>query len=246
MKIALKTDIGQKRSNNQDYINKFANKAGQVLIVLADGMGGHRAGHIASEVTVTDLGREWVKTDFTEGDWEPIRNWLLETIEAENKKIYEMGQQEDYKGMGTTVEAVALVGNYAIFAHVGDSRVGLVRDGHYQLLTSDHSLVNALVKAGQLTEEEAATHPQRNIIIQSVGQENPLVIDIAIQELFPGDYLLINSDGLTNMVSNETIEKLLTDELSLDEKADFLIGEANFAGGLDNITLALVHVNGED
>lgn len=246
MKIALKTDIGQKRSNNQDYINKFANKAGQVLIVLADGMGGHRAGHIASEVTVTDLGREWVKTDFTEGDWEPIRNWLLETIEAENKKIYEMGQQEDYQGMGTTVEAVALVGNYAIFAHVGDSRVGLVRDGRYKLLTSDHSLVNALVKAGQLTEEEAAIHPQRNIIIQSVGQENPLAIDIAIQELFPGDYLVINSDGLTNMVSNETIEKLLADDLSLSEKADFLICEANFAGGLDNITLALVHVNQED
>lgn len=245
MKIALKTDIGQKRSNNQDYINKFANKAGQVLIVLADGMGGHRAGHIASEVTVTDLGREWVKTDFTEGDWEPIRNWLLETIEAENKKIYEMGQQEDYQGMGTTVEAVALVGNYAIFAHVGDSRVGLVRDGRYKLLTSDHSLVNALVKAGQLTEEEAAIHPQRNIIIQSVGQENPLAIDIAIQELFPGDYLVINSDGLTNMVSNETIEKLLADDLSLSEKADFLICEANFAGGLDNITLALVHVNQE-
>lgn len=246
MKIALKTDIGQKRSNNQDYINKFANKAGQVLIVLADGMGGHRAGHIASEVTVTDLGREWVKTDFTEGDWEPIRNWLLETIEAENKKIYEMGQQEDYQGMGTTVEAVALIGNYAIFAHVGDSRVGLVRDGRYKLLTSDHSLVNALVKAGQLTEEEAATHPQRNIIIQSIGQENPLVIDIAIQELFPGDYLLINSDGLTNMVSNEAIEELLKDDLTLNEKADFLIGEANFAGGLDNITLALVHVDQED
>lgn len=245
MKIALKTDIGRKRSNNQDNINKFSNKSGQVLIVLADGMGGHKAGHIASELTVTDLGREWVKTDFTEGDWEPIRNWLLETIEAENKKIYAMGQEEDYHGMGTTVEAVALVGNYAIFAHVGDSRVGLYRDGRYQLLTSDHSLVNALVKAGQLTEEEAATHPQRNIIIQSIGQENPLVIDVAIEELFPGDYLLVNSDGLTNMITTEIIERLLSDDLSLNEKADYLIGEANLAGGLDNITLALVHVTKE-
>lgn len=245
MKMALRTDIGQKRSNNQDYVNKFANKSGQVLIVLADGMGGHKAGHIASEVTVTDLGREWVKTDFTEGDWEPIRTWLVETIQAENKKIYQMGQSEDYKGMGTTVEAVALVGDYAIFAHVGDSRIGLVREGKYHLLTSDHSLVNALVKAGQLTEEEATNHPQKNIILQSIGQEQDLDIDLGIQQLFPGDYLLVNSDGLTNMVATETIEGLLVDDLTLDEKADYLIGEANFSGGLDNITVALVQIGGE-
>lgn len=245
MKIALRTDIGQKRSNNQDYVNKFANKSGQILIVLADGMGGHKAGHIASEVTVTDLGRDWVQTDFTEGDWEPIRNWLLETIEAENKKIYEMGQSEDYKGMGTTIEAVALVGNYAIFAHVGDSRIGLVREGRYHLLTSDHSLVNALVKAGQLTEEEAQNHPQKNIILQSIGQEQALTIDLGIQELFSGDYLVINSDGLTNMVDQTTIEKLVSDNLSLDDKADVLINEANAAGGLDNITVALVQIGSE-
>lgn len=245
MKIALKTDIGRKRSNNQDNINKFSNKSGQVLIVLADGMGGHKAGHIASELTVTDLGREWVKTDFTEGNWESIRTWLTETIQAENKKIYEMGQQEDYQGMGTTVEAVALIGEHAIFAHVGDSRVGLVRNGRYQLLTSDHSLVNALVKAGQLTEEEAATHPQRNIIIQSIGQENPLVIDVAVQELLPGDYLLINSDGLTNMVTREAIEHTVAGDLSLAEKVASLIDDANAAGGLDNITLALVHCDRE-
>lgn len=245
MKIALKTDIGQKRSNNQDYVNKFVNKGGQTLIVLADGMGGHKAGHIASQVTVTDLGRAWVSTEFSEGDWEPIRSWLLETIQAENQKIYDMGQTEDYQGMGTTVEALALVGNYAIFAHVGDSRVGLVREGVYHQLTSDHSLVNALVKAGQLTTEEAQTHPQRNIITQSVGQSQPLDIDLAIQELFPGDYLLVNSDGLTNLVSNEVITRIITDELSLEGKAELLVNEANFAGGLDNITVALVQVGGE-
>lgn len=245
MKIALKTDIGQKRSNNQDYVNKFANKSGQVLIVLADGMGGHKAGHIASEVTVTDLGREWVKTDFKEGDWEPIRSWLLEIIQAENQKIYEMGQSEDYKGMGTTIEAVALVGDYAIFAHVGDSRIGLLREGRYHLLTNDHSLVNALVNAGQLTEEEAANHPQKNIILQSIGQEQALDIDLGIQELFPGDYLLINSDGLTNMVETATIENIVADNLGPKEKVDWLVAEANLAGGLDNITVALVQVGGD-
>lgn len=245
MKIALKTDIGQKRSSNQDYVNKFANQAGQVLIVLADGMGGHKAGHIASEETVTDLGRSWIDTAFREGDWESIRSWLIDTIQAANRRIYEMGQNEDYQGMGTTVEAVALIGNHAVFAHVGDSRISLIRSGHYQLLTSDHSLVNALVRAGQLTEEEAANHPQKNIILQSVGQEDPLDIDLGLQELIAGDYLLINSDGLTNMVNQSMIVDVVTAATDLDDKAERLVAEANLAGGLDNISLALVHLESE-
>lgn len=169
MKISLITDIGQKRSNNQDFINKFDNKSGITLVVLADGMGGHRAGNIASEMTVTDLGREWVSTEFTE--LSQIRDWMLVTIEAENQKIYQLGQSDDYKGMGTTVEAIALVEDSAIYAHIGDSRIGLVRADHYQLLTSDHSLVNELVKAGQITEEEAASHPQKILLRNLLGNQ---------------------------------------------------------------------------
>lgn len=244
MKIALQTDIGLKRSNNQDFINKYTNKSDITLIVLADGMGGHRAGNIASEMAVTDLGRSWVNTEFTE--LSEIRDWMFEAIEAENQKIYELGQTDDYKGMGTTVEVVALLGNVAIFAHVGDSRIGLIRDGQYTLLTSDHSLVNALVKAGQLTEEEAAVHPQKNIITQSVGQAAPLEIDVAVQVLEAEDYLLINSDGLTNLVSNQMIVDIISEETSLDVKTEALIEQANFEGGLDNITVALVAVESED
>lgn len=244
MKIALQTDIGLKRSNNQDFINKYTNKSDITLIILADGMGGHRAGNIASEMAVTDLGRSWVNTDFTE--LSQIRDWMFESIEAENQKIYELGQTDDYKGMGTTIEAVALLENAAIFAHVGDSRVGLIRNGSYTLLTSDHSLVNALVKAGQLTEEEAAVHPQKNIITQSVGQAAPLEIDVAVQVLEEGDFLLINSDGLTNLVSNQTIVDILLEETSLDVKTEALIEQANFEGGLDNITVALVACESED
>lgn len=107
MKISLVTDIGQKRSNNQDFINKFDNKNGITLVILADGMGGHRAGNIASEMTVTDLGREWINTDYTE--LSQIRDWLLVTLEAENRKVYELGQTDEYKGMGTTVEAWQLL-----------------------------------------------------------------------------------------------------------------------------------------
>ncbi|KGR72211.1 Stp1/IreP family PP2C-type Ser/Thr phosphatase [Streptococcus phocae subsp. salmonis] len=244
MKISLKTDIGQKRSNNQDFINKYDNKSGITLIILADGMGGHRAGNIASEMTVTDLGKQWVNTDFTELD--PIKDWLFEAIETENQRIYELGQSEDYKGMGTTVEAVALIGNTALYAHIGDSRIGLVRDGDYALLTSDHSLVNELVKAGQITEEEAAVHPQKNIITQSIGQASPLAPDLGITELETGDYLVVNSDGLTNMISNPEIVEILNRDISLDEKNQALIDLANLRGGLDNITVALVHNESEE
>jgi len=230
MEISLITDIGQKRSNNQDFVNKFENKSGIPLIVLADGMGGHRAGNIASEMTVTDLGQVWVNTEFT--DLAQIRDWMLVTIADENRKIFELGQTDDYKGMGTTIEAIALVGNNVIYAHVGDSRIGLVRNGEYRLLTSDHSLVNELVKAGQLTEEEAASHPQKNIITQSIGQANPVEPDLG-------------SDGLTNMLNNDEIATVLMQEKSLDDKNRDLITLANHRGGFDNITVVLIHIESE-
>ncbi|MBF7094708.1 Stp1/IreP family PP2C-type Ser/Thr phosphatase [Streptococcus sp. HF-1907] len=243
MEISLITDIGQKRSNNQDFVNKFENKSGIPLIVLADGMGGHRAGNIASEMTVTDLGQAWVNTEFT--DLAQIRDWMLVTIADENRKIFELGQTDDYKGMGTTIEAIAPVGNNVIYAHVGDSRIGLVRNGEYRLLTSDHSLVNELVKAGQLTEEEAASHPQKNIITQSIGQANPVEPDLGIQNLEAGDYLVANSDGLTNMLNNDEIATVLMQEKSLDDKNRDLITLANHRGGFDNITVVLIHIESE-
>lgn len=244
MKISLVTDIGQKRSNNQDFINKFDNKQGITLVILADGMGGHRAGNIASEMTVTDLGREWVNTDYTE--LSQIRDWFLVSLENENKKVYELGQTDEFKGMGTTVEALAIVDNNVIYAHVGDSRIGLLRHGEYQLLTSDHSLVNELVKAGQLTEEEAANHPQKNIITQSIGQANPVEPDLGVQMLEENDYLIINSDGLTNMITNDEMVEILNQDKNLDEKNKELVSLANDRGGLDNITIALIHVESEE
>lgn len=244
MKISLVTDIGQKRSNNQDFINKFDNKQGITLVILADGMGGHRAGNIASEMTVTDLGREWVNTDYTE--LSQIRDWFLVSLENENKKVYELGQTDEFKGMGTTVEALAIVDNNVIYAHVGDSRIGLLRHGEYQLLTSDHSLVNELVKAGQLTEEEAVNHPQKNIITQSIGQANPVEPDLGVQMLEENDYLIINSDGLTNMITNDEIVEILNQDKNLDEKNKELVSLANDRGGLDNITIALIHVESEE
>ncbi|MDN5016971.1 Stp1/IreP family PP2C-type Ser/Thr phosphatase [Streptococcus sp. SI1] len=244
MEISLLTDVGQKRTNNQDYANQFVNRAGMIMILLADGMGGHRAGNIASEMAVTDLGAAWVDTQIDSING--VREWFAEHLETENQKVHQFGQDEEYKGMGTTLEALAIIGTQAIYAHVGDSRIGLVRGDSYRQLTSDHSLVNELLKAGQITPEEAERHPQRNIITQSIGQRSEVQPDVGMISLEDDDYIILNSDGLSNMISESEIYDIMTSDLSLLEKAETLIRFANNAGGLDNITVALIHYHKED
>ena len=244
MEISILTDVGQRRTNNQDYANQYKNKAGKSMIFLADGMGGHRAGNIASEMAVTDLGAAWVATEISTIN--EVREWFAEYLEKENQQIHRIGQDEEHKGMGTTLEAVAVIDNQVLFAHVGDSRIGLVRNGEYHQLTSDHSLVNALLKAGQITEEEAAHHPQRNIITQSIGQKDELQPDFGMVTVEAGDFIVINSDGLTNMISGDEIRDIVVSDLSIEEKAKTLVRFANNAGGLDNITVVLIHFAEED
>ena len=214
------------------------------MVLLADGMGGHRAGNIASEMAVTDLGAAWVATEISTIN--EVREWFAEYLEKENQQIHRIGQDEEHKGMGTTLEAVAIIDDQVLFAHVGDSRIGLVRNGEYHQLTSDHSLVNALLKAGQITEEEAAHHPQRNIITQSIGQKDELQPDFGMLTVEAGDFIVINSDGLTNMISGDEIRDIVVSNLSVEEKAKTLVRFANNAGGLDNITVVLIHFAEED
>ena len=244
MEISILTDVGQRRTNNQDYANQYKNKAGKSMVLLADGMGGHRAGNIASEMAVTDLGAAWVATEISTIN--EVREWFAEYLEKENQQIHRIGQDEEHKGMGTTLEAVAVIDDQVLFAHVGDSRIGLVRNGEYHQLTSDHSLVNALLKAGQITEEEAAHHPQRNIITQSIGQKDELQPDFGMVTVEAGDFIVINSDGLTNMISGDEIRDIVVSDLSVEEKAKTLVRFANNAGGLDNITVVLIRFAEED
>ena len=244
MEISILTDVGQRRTNNQDYANQYKNKAGKSMVFLADGMGGHRAGNIASEMAVTDLGAAWVATEISTIN--EVREWFADNLEKENQQIHRIGQDEEHKGMGTTLEAVAVIDDQVLFAHVGDSRIGLVRNGEYHQLTSDHSLVNALLKAGQITEEEAAHHPQRNIITQSIGQKDELQPDFGMVTVEAGDFIVINSDGLTNMISGDEIRDIVVSDLSIEEKAKTLIRFANNAGGLDNITVVLIRFAEED
>ena len=195
-------------------------------------------------MAVTDLGVAWVDTQIDTVN--EVREWFAHYLEIENQKIHQLGQDDAYKGMGTTLEAVAIIGNQAIYAHIGDSRIGLIRGEEYHQLTSDHSLVNELLKAGQLTPEEAASHPQKNIITQSIGQKDEVQPDFGMITLEPGDYLLLNSDGLTNMISGSEICDIVTSDIPLADKTATLVRFANNAGGLDNITVALVSMNEED
>ena len=195
-------------------------------------------------MAVTDLCVSLVDTQIDTVN--EVREWFANNLEIENQRINQLGQTEAYKGMGTTLEAVAIIDNQAIYAHIGDSRIGLIRGEEYHQLTSDHSLVNELLKAGQLTPEEAASHPQKNIITQSIGQKDEIQPDFGMITLEPGDYLLLNSDGLTNMISGSEISDIVTSDISLADKAATLIRFANNAGGLDNITVALIAVNEEE
>ncbi|MCL2113934.1 MAG: Stp1/IreP family PP2C-type Ser/Thr phosphatase [Streptococcaceae bacterium] len=247
MEYSILSDIGSKRGTNQDYADSYVNRAGYRLFLLADGMGGHKAGNVASKLTVEDLGKLWSETFFDAGTPEAtLELWLRNQIRNENENIASLGKLDEYQGMGTTLEAVVIKENVAVSAHVGDSRTYLIRDGALNKVTTDHSLVQELVDAGQITEEEAEVHPNKNIITRSLGQTTEVQADIQSFELQEGDVLLMNSDGLTNMVSaGEILEIFAREDLTLDNKSEALIRLANEHGGFDNITVILIKFDGQ-
>lgn len=244
MEIQFQSDIGKRRHTNQDYANVFTNQSGTHLAILADGMGGHLAGDVASKMVVEGVGEAWQVSEVN--DCEDAAPWFRQQIQVENEKIYREGLEHPaMQGMGTTIVTAALFDECFVLAHVGDSRAYLIRDRKIQQLTDDHSLVNELVKSGEITEEMAAVHPQKNILTRSVGVQNPIAVDVSRHICQANDYLLLCSDGLTNMVSEELILALVTSDASIEEKTKRLITAANEAGGADNITVLLIHFEKE-
>ncbi|MDR1521243.1 MAG: Stp1/IreP family PP2C-type Ser/Thr phosphatase [Streptococcaceae bacterium] len=244
MKISFLSDIGKIRSTNQDYTQVFYNQKKSALVLLADGMGGHKAGDLASQMTVKTLGVKWEKTDFS--ITEEVVQWFLKEIQALNEAVHEKGLNEKFLGMGTTLEAVAIFAGTYIIAHVGDSRSYALREGEIVQLTQDHSLVNDLFLAGEITAKEAYNHPQKNIITRSIGMPHKIDIDVVTQNFLPRDYLLLSSDGLTNMVSNEEILKIVMKNKTIEEKVEKLVTLANEHGGKDNVTVSLIYFEEED
>lgn len=228
---AERSDTGRVRSANED---SFLVRA--PLFVVADGMGGANAGEIASRTAV-----EVFAAGLDSGAGPESR--LAATVAAANRTIHENSMSDpSRRGMGTTITA-ALIGEDSVsIAHVGDSRAYLVRDGLISRLTQDHTLVDELVRQGRLTEEEAASHPQRSIITRALGPEPDVEVDTFTQDLAEGDVLLLCSDGLTGMVSERDILETVSEARSLAAAAKALVRSANEAGGRDNITVVLVRM----
>lgn len=243
MEIKFQTDVGQRRKMNQDYVGVFKNQAGFVLTILADGMGGHQAGDIASRLAVNFLGGQWQENQLNSKKM--ITQWLIDNIQKTNEQIYEKGQMhQKYAGMGTTLVCAVLLANEMVIANIGDSRAYLIREQKIIQLTEDHSLVNELVKYGEITPEMAINHPRKNVLIRSLGMPKMAETDVFNHSLAIQDYILLCSDGLTNMVSDNQILLILSDEKSsVEKKVNQLIIAANDAGGADNITALVIYVD---
>ena len=237
MKSFSLTDVGQVRSQNQDYVYASEQPIGNLpnLFVLADGMGGHNAGDFASRCAVSVIEAS-VKKDMS---FNPIKI-MRHAIEEANEKIHELAKADAGKaGMGTTLVAVTVVGYYAYVANVGDSRLYVIGNGIRQI-THDHSLVEEMVRMGKLTEEEGRNHPDKNIITRAIGARDTIEIDFFHEELKSGDLILMCSDGLTNMLEDEEIGRILKTPGTIEERAERLIDAANQNGGRDNIAVILI------
>lgn len=243
MKISFQSDTGQVRKNNQDYVAIFKNTKGYSLALLADGMGGHRAGDVASKTAVEDIGGKWERSAVS--DSQKAASWLIKVIQEENETIYQSGlEHPEFSGMGTTIEAAAVFAEDFTLAHVGDSRGYVLKHDQLIQITDDHSLVNELVKSGEITKEMAENHPNKNIVTRCVGMPGTIDVDVYTQKHDAHQYLLLCSDGLTNMVSDADIKQILLDSENDGEALHHLIERANQHGGLDNITVLVIQFGG--
>jgi protein phosphatase len=242
------SDVGRKRKGNEDAL--FLNEQ-QRLYVVADGMGGHAAGEVASRVAV-DAIAEFV--ELTGGNQEitwPFGlddsisyegNRLKTAVRHANSRVLEATRESaEYEGMATTVAAVLVDGDVANLAHVGDSRIYLWSEGEIQLLTRDHSWVNEQIENGAISPEQARSHPLRNVVTRALGGRPDLVVDIQSRRMAVGDMLLLCSDGLTTMVPDEEIARVLGESKGdVSDAVKTLVGLANERGGEDNITVVLL------
>ncbi len=240
MKAYYMTDSGRVRSHNEDSVTILKNASDEYLLIVADGMGGHRKGEVASSIVVSQLGKRFNETPSMGSKLDAI-TFLNDNISEINNMILTYGEEhEDSKGLGTTVVVALYTKNYLIFGNIGDSSGFVMKKGKIHKVTKDHTLVNLLVDAGNLTVDEAMTHPKKNVLMKALGVAEKVDLDIfEVIDMDEIDAVLLCSDGLTNMLTQEQIEKVLDDlELGEDEKIEKLIRKCNARGGNDNISIA--------
>lgn len=225
---------GQLRPHNEDA---FLADPERGLLAVADGMGGHAAGEVASRLAIEAVSR--VFDDLPAGG-DDVAERLRHAVEEANRGIAgEIERNPEFRGMGTTLVVAAAAGPRCLIAHVGDSRAYLVREGQIRQLTVDHSFVNELVRLGMLSREQAARDPRRNVVTRALGSSGMVMPDILEQDMNPGDLLLLCSDGLNTMVPDEKILEALAGATDLEACGQALVQAANAAGGEDNITVVL-------
>lgn len=224
--IGASTHVGRVRKGNEDSY-----MADEPLFAVADGMGGHQGGEVASKLALDTLRKA------TDGVA------LAQAVQDANKAVFERaGRDPGLAGMGTTLTAFLVEGDTLRLAHVGDSRAYLMRDGELQRITTDHTVVEGLVEKGELTPQEASIHPQRSILTRAIGVDGEVQVDQASIQPHPGDRLLLCSDGLTGMIEEADIQRILEEHEDPQAAADALVDAANEAGGQDNITAVIIDV----
>jgi protein phosphatase len=238
--VAARTDTGMIRSGNEDAFYKDASPE-RGLFIVADGMGGHAAGEVASEMAVTILAREL--SGVRALDDPTTEETVASALKRANRAIYDRTLAEvEKQGMGTTASVLMIAGHRYLIGQVGDSRIYLLRDGVLTQLTKDHSYVQEQVDAGVLTPEQARYHPYSNVITRCVGASASVQPDTYRGEVRSGDLFLVASDGLTGMVDDRRLLRLLSSRAAPPRIVEALIAEANGRGGLDNITAIVVQV----
>ena len=239
MRATAITDIGKTRAVNQDYIYASVEGIGCLpnLCVVADGMGGHKAGDTASRYTV-----ETIKELIAESEETDALSVISEAVKSVNTLlIKKAGESEDYQGMGTTLVIASIFGNVLRVANVGDSRLYVIDDEITQI-TRDHSLVEEMVLAGQLSRSEARTHAKKNVITRAIGGEEEVEPEMFSVDLKENSKILMCSDGLTNMLEDDEIMRIVKNSPDIEEAAAVLIDRANANGGKDNISVVIVEL----
>lgn len=237
MKSFCMTDTGKVRDHNEDSVIIVRNKNNDYLLAVSDGMGGHSAGEVASSIAISYLGKHFQES-FIELNKEEAIEWLRIAATEINRMIYSYAEDHpESKGMGATLVVAIHTKDYILFGNIGDSSGFVMKNNKLHKVTYDHTLVNLLVTAGELTKEEAKNHPKKNVLMKALGATNPIDIDIfdcdmGVTELF------LCSDGLTNMLEEDQIQKVLASSESIEDKVNRLIAKANNRGGLDNISIA--------
>ena len=242
MKSFYLTDAGKVRDHNEDSVIIVKNNEDSYLMAVADGMGGHSCGEVASSLVIKYLAHHF-NEHFYNLDKDAAINFINDSINEVNSLIfkYQIDHPES-KGMGTTLVMAIITKDYFLMANIGDSSGFIVKNNRLHKITYDHTLVNLLVSAGELSEEEAKNHPRKNVLMKALGANNPIEADIFDCDMNV-DGIFLCSDGVTNMLEIDQIEKVLSEELEIEDKIVKLVHKCNNRGGLDNMSMAYLIMN---